>query len=53
MCQCPISQQRIDMTGEAYRDDLIDNYNGYASDGVELFEADEHTMNELQPNRRT
>jgi hypothetical protein len=41
------------MTGEAYRDDLIDNYNGYASDGVELFEADEHTMNELQPNRRT
>jgi hypothetical protein len=24
------------MTGEVYRDDLIDNYNGYASDGVEL-----------------
>ena len=32
-----ISQQPMDMIGEPYRDDLIDNCNGYASDGVELF----------------
>jgi hypothetical protein len=43
-----VSHPTIDMIGQSYRDDLIDNCNGYASDGVKLFEADEHTVNELQ-----
>ena len=44
----------MNMIEEPYRDNLIDTCNGYASDVVQLFEVDEHTMNEFQPlNRRT
>ena len=38
----------MDMIEEPYRDDLIDNCNGHASDGVELFGVDEYTVNQLQ-----
>jgi hypothetical protein len=34
----------MDMIGEPHRDDLIDNCNCYASDGVKLFETDEYTV---------
>ena len=40
-----LAQQTIEMIGEPYRDDLIDDCNGHASDRVELFGADEHTVN--------
>ena len=42
-----VSQQTNDVIGVAYRDDLIDNCNGCTGDRVELFRADEHTVNEL------
>jgi hypothetical protein len=43
-----VSHQTTDMIGVPYRDDLIDNTNSYASDGVKLFDYDEHAVNELQ-----
>ena len=43
-----VSQRTIEMIGEPYRDDFIDNCNGHSSDGVELFGVDEHTVSQLQ-----